>query len=482
MKYSKKILFFVLFELSAAAILLPANTATALTEPTVNCANDPRVAAGLVSLEVCRGANIFFRGGFDGNGRTCGSCHRVEDSYTISTEFIGALPPEDGLFAPEQQPAIEDLELMFFLRSFGLITENVDGLDDIENKFVQRSVPHILSLSTSINSGRTEPPLDALGWSGDGAPNDGTLRDFLTGAVIQHYPLDLSRVEGVSFTLPNNAQLNRVEAFQMALGRTNELDLNNVTIIDNSASNGRNLFMNNRCNGCHNNAGANTSSGINMNFNTGVALLTPVPGLIPDDGGFGTEPNGFGSFGDGTFNVPPLIEAADTGPFFHNNIARTIEEAIDFFNSPEFNGSPAGLAGDPISLTVAQVVDIGRFLRVLNASFNLAIAIQRLEAAQTLMNLNGTSEIPVQNELIQLAVYELEDAGQVLSRAKGGRLAPVAIRRINMAILRAASAMEHTGSNARLNAVGTAIFRATKAKARLGSGMNFSLGSGNLMR
>ncbi|HKO53269.1 MAG TPA: hypothetical protein VJV79_36415 [Polyangiaceae bacterium] len=27
-------------------------------------------------------------------------------------------------------------------------------------------------------------------------------------------------------------------------------------------------------------------------------------------------PNGFGNL---TFNTPPLIEAADTGPFFHSN-------------------------------------------------------------------------------------------------------------------------------------------------------------------
>src|SRR6187402_2416788 len=41
------------------------------------CAEDPRVLAGLVTQSVCAGADIFFRETFDGNGRTCGSCHPV---------------------------------------------------------------------------------------------------------------------------------------------------------------------------------------------------------------------------------------------------------------------------------------------------------------------------------------------------------------------------------------------------------------------
>lgn len=42
------------------------------------CQSDPRVMAGLVPLDVCVGADIFFRETFNGNGRTCASCHRVE--------------------------------------------------------------------------------------------------------------------------------------------------------------------------------------------------------------------------------------------------------------------------------------------------------------------------------------------------------------------------------------------------------------------
>ena len=47
-----------------------------------------------------------------------------------------------------------------------------------------------------------------------------------------------------------------------------------------------------------------------------------------------------GGLGVGRFNVPPLTEAADTAPFFHNNAIKTLEEAIAFYSSDEFFLSP----------------------------------------------------------------------------------------------------------------------------------------------
>lgn len=87
---------------------------------------------------------------------------------------------------------------------------------------------------------------------------------------------------------------------------------------------------------------------VNFNFNTGVeqALQNQIgpagDPLRPPDGGFGTDPlGGFdneanvampfridGSFGNGTFNTPPLVEAAAKGVFFHNGLVDTIEEAV----------------------------------------------------------------------------------------------------------------------------------------------------------
>src|SRR5690242_16829675 len=52
------------------------------------CAQDPRVVAGLVTQQICAGADIFFRETFNGNGRTCGSCHPVANNMTVDRTFI----------------------------------------------------------------------------------------------------------------------------------------------------------------------------------------------------------------------------------------------------------------------------------------------------------------------------------------------------------------------------------------------------------
>ena len=87
-------------------------------------------------------------------------------------------------------------------------------------------VPHTLALlpntlAPANFADGTELSLltERTGWSGDGAPGGGTLREFIIGAVTQHYPLRLNRVPGVDFVLPTTAQLNALEAFQKSLGR-----------------------------------------------------------------------------------------------------------------------------------------------------------------------------------------------------------------------------------------------------------------------
>lgn len=151
------------------------------------CAQDPRVVAKLVSKEICAGADIFFREEFDGNGRTCGSCHPVENNMTVDRTFINDLHqtnPDDPLFIFQNDPDLAQLEINQLFN--GGILENVDDFSDPTHKFVHRSVPHVLSMATSLapddTDGTTNPPRQRTGWSGDGAPGNGTLREFLTGA------------------------------------------------------------------------------------------------------------------------------------------------------------------------------------------------------------------------------------------------------------------------------------------------------------
>ena len=359
-------------------------------------------AAGIKALEslVAQGEFIFFNETFNGNGRTCGTCHPAENNFTLNPAFIATRPPNDPLFVAEFNPDLKDLEKPKLMRLFGLILENVDGLEDPTHKFVMRGIPHTRALSTSLEpapsiDGTTIPPNERTGWSGDGAPGSGTLRDFATGAIVQHFTRTLNRTPEVDFRLPTDAELDALEAFQLSLGRQADPSLP-LPLKGARAKKGQEIFLDDsagKCNICHANAGATASfaPGLNINFDTGVERLPGLPARlvdssVPFDGGFGRDcepatgcdPNNpaAGPFGNGTFNTPPLVEAADSGPFFHNNARQTIEGAVDFYNSDAFNDSPAGQFIGGIQLKANQVLAIAAFLRVINALENIRNSIE----------------------------------------------------------------------------------------------------------
>src|SRR5215468_8224504 len=254
------------------------------------CNADPRVVAGTVSADICIGADLFFRETFNGNGRSCATCHRVDHNMTIDPKLIAQLPSTDKLFIAEQNPNLAGLEIPATMHQFGLILENVDGFDpDPRTHFVLRSIPHTLSLSTSVQRSprdQVTPPLDRTGWGGDGAPGNGALRDFQTGAITQHYTRNLSRVVGQDFRLATDDELDRIDTFMRSLGRTNELDLTTVVMSDAGAEAGRSKFLALPCNNCHQNAGATDRIvGGNFNFNTGIeSARNAALAAFPHDG------------------------------------------------------------------------------------------------------------------------------------------------------------------------------------------------------
>lgn len=183
---------------------------------------------------ITEGRHLFFNETFNGNGRTCGTCHRENRNLAIDSEFIATLPPNDPLFVAELNPQLAvDFENPVLMRKFGLILESVDGLD---RPGVMRGVPHTLALRTSLtpvidgSDFTTLPPDQRTGWGGDGAPGTGTLVEFATGAVTQHFTLTLNRVPGVDFRLPTPEELIAMEAFQLSLGRQQDLDLSTLTL------------------------------------------------------------------------------------------------------------------------------------------------------------------------------------------------------------------------------------------------------------
>jgi len=494
-------------------------------------APDPRVRLGLVSAEVLRGGELFFRDTFGGNGRTCGSCHPVDNNLTIDRDFIRALRrknPSDALFVAEKGHPnhVPELEVPDMLRRFAMILENVDGFEAPTEKFLLRSVPHSLSMATSIApvmSDNPNAPIDTLladgstlrfqertGWSGDGAPMPGTLRLFQVGAIIQHYTKDVfdrrPSTPGASrdnFRLPSDEELDDIEAYLLTTGRTRDLDLSAITLADARAEAGRRLFNQDeggaKCSVCHFNAGADARAGGNRNLNTGNerARLPAVDDRgIPRDGGFGGQNESdfnfdadgdglFDAFGNGTFNTPPLIEAADTPPFFHTNAFDTIEAAVEFYTSEAFAESPGGelmvrLFGEGIALDDEQIEQVGAFLRVINAALNMAMAEQRLAAALAIDEAGGRarSSRRISERLVELAGVELLDARAVLARNGLNRAGH---RLLRTAIHQSRHSIDQRDAKRRRQAIERALELTIEARQRLGTGLEFELGEGNLV-
>ena len=350
---------------------------------------------------VARGAQLFFNETFGGNGRTCGTCHRADDSLTIDPAFIAKLPQSDPLFVAENNPALAQLEDSALLRSRALIRENLDGFDDPTHKFVMRGVPHTLSLGLTngiSNVFNGTPPDHRLGWSGDGGPGRSTLHEFTFGAIIQHFTKTLARRPGIDFRVPTEEELDALEAFQLFTGRQKGSDFSQSFPTDTHAQNGQNLFNQTGCTFCHQDLFGFADS--NLNFDTGVANLTPT---LPDD-------DGFLSPGDRTFNVPPLIEAADTPPFFHNNAVDTIEDAVGFYFSPTFQASPSSFFIFN-QLDTQQQGDLAAFLRVINSASNIDQVRKRVDYIKNVRSTGNT-------DLLNVALADTRDARSVLS-AKG---------------------------------------------------------------
>jgi len=255
--------------------------------------------------------------------------------------------------------------------------------------------------------------------------------------VIQHFTKTLNRVAGVDFRLPTDEELDALEAFQFSLGRQQELALP-LPLKGTVARRGQELFLDRevgKCFFCHTNAGANGDPSIfgpnagNRNFNTGVEDLPDQPQdltgeLVPPDDGFGIP-------GDGTFNVPSLIEAADSGPFFHNNSIQTIEGAVAFYDGDSFNESPAGqlleqATGSSIEIDGTQVVEIAAFLRVINVLENIRQSIELLEPVAK----RSVQSVAQASRLLDRAAAETRDSIDALA---GGGLHPDAVKYLKKA-------------------------------------------------
>jgi mono/diheme cytochrome c family protein len=408
---------------------------------------------------VAEGRRLFLKETFAGNGRTCGTCHVETNNFTIDPDFIATLPRTEPLFVAETNPALTNLENSDLLRRFGLFLVNADGFEP-HRGFVLRSAQNVQALGNSTTpqdpsfgidfstNGRNPNPPERLGWGNDGAP----LRDFAFVAIVQHAPRTLGRRLGVDFRIPTDDELDALVAYQLGLGRQEDFNLQSLELNSGIARNGKALYLDTgdifqpghkNCNACHFNGGGTAGMSFNpgtpgfprgdgspRGFNIGAATgVNEIPLALslrlPRDGGFGQLPTIFGSFGNTDdlpppfghfeleeFNTPPLVESADTAPFFHNHTVKDLESAIAFYGTPAFQlsigngGIPVNISADP---NHPEVQAIGAFLRVLNALENIRSSIALAARGRTM------AAAPDAHDLANLALAETTDAIEVLS-------------------------------------------------------------------
>jgi cytochrome c peroxidase len=417
---------------------------------------------------VADGRQLFLDDTFDGNGRTCGTCHVESNNFTIDPSFIATLPASDPLFVAETNPALAALEHPDLLRRFGLILVNADGFDPPKGS-VLRATQNLQALANSMvpqdpsffidfsSNGRNPDPPERLGWGNDGAP----IRDFALVAIVQHAPKSLGRILGIDFRGATDEELDALAAYQLALGRQEDFDLSRLELKSTLARTGKALYLDSgnllepghkNCNGCHFNGGGTAGMSLNpftpgfprqdgspRGFNFAAATNVNETPLalalgLPRDGGFGQILTVFGSFGNTgdlfppfghfeleEFNSPPVVESADTGPFFHNHTIPDLESAVAFYGTPAFQASIVGrkgLGGQQVQISAnpddPEVQAIAAFLRVLNAVENIRSSINVAQRGRKMTN------IADMQELAGLSLAEAIDAQEVLS---GGSLA-----------------------------------------------------------
>jgi hypothetical protein len=288
----------------------------------------------------------------------------------------------------------------------------------------------------------------------------------------------MSRIPGADFRVPTDEELDALAAYQLALGRQEDFELPALTLTSAQASHGKTLFLDSgnllepghkNCNSCHFNGGGTTAMtfipsdpgfprvdgsprGFNIASPTSVNDVPRALALgLPRDGGFGQIPTQFGSFGNTAdvpgfphfeleeFNSPPVVESADTGPFFHNHMVSDLESAVAFYGSPEFKASIAALAV-PIDISAdpsdPDVQAIAAFLRVLNALENIRSSI---DVATRALSMTGAAD---RRELAGLSRAEVVDALQVLSAGSLAGSTDAAIHSARARLLAAKAALD----------------------------------------
>jgi cytochrome c peroxidase len=335
------------------------------------------------------GQQIFDNETFDGNGRTCRTCHDANQAYSITSDGIATLfasNPLDPLFINENDPALATLENSCLLRGGdfrALMLENPDGFGSPP---VFRNAPHLLNVGLTAPYGQTgDVPL---------------LRDFVEPAIVQHATKTMARVAGVDFRVPTSGELDALEAYMNSISFPTDgnFDLDRMInyAIELGADaaaiqRGRDLFFDGsagapQCFRCHSGPTLSDADGSlgtgtgNLNFNTGVVNVQANQDDNCEGGpGDPTKPLPAEDGGNREFNTPSLLGIAAIAPFFHDGSAGTLLDAVKFYSSFTFFNSPAGLLmPTDAAFTNVDASDITAFLEALSVDPSPAVAVPSL--------------------------------------------------------------------------------------------------------
>ena len=142
------------------------------------------------------------------------------------------------------------------------------------------------------------------------------------------------------------------------------------------------------------------------------------------------------------------MEAADTVPLFHNNAVSTIA----------FQTSPAGIASGGIQLNADEVRAVAAFLREINALENIRSALDLEGRAK------NATDFPQVQELLNLAISEIEDAIRVLDDVG---LNPSAQGQLRAAIDKASAVKANQQQAVRNSLINQSIAHINNAKAAI---------------
>ncbi len=327
-----------------------------------NSSGDEFTGAELSPVE--KGRNLFHHATFQGNGRTCSTCHKEEEGFSLSSETIEDLDTLDPLFVFKLNPALSFLEDAKELEEKGgLIKTRPQGFD---GPSVFRAVPALINLD------QTAP----YGWTGD----FDSLEEIIVHSVADHLPNAFNRnadpTKGaIAFRTPTEAEIDLLKQFLQSLKIDASLELMMASGAFKGKDHelirqGRDIFMGNgNCFQCH--SGPSLSDvhpslierGVvaepgNGFFNTGAAFGFSTEDFDPDEPQHPDQ--------DVKFNVPSLVAVGLKKSFFHNNIAKSLESAAHFYCIDCTLFSSGQSPSAPLFADITQgFLEIGTFLESL---------------------------------------------------------------------------------------------------------------------